>query len=378
MEDQPLYKRIYNALLEKISSGEYAPGARLPAEKELCETFGVSRITSKRALELLADQGLVIRRPGKGTFVNANFQSRGYISSVPAIGLVIPDFSDSFGTKLIYGIEESCTALGYQLVIKRTRDRAKEEEEALNSLAGAAGILLLPIHGDIYNSEILKLVLEKRALVFVDRRMRGLAAPVVTTNNLEAAMDGASYLLQLGHRNMAFFSGPVRHTSTVEDRYQGFIQAFAKFGISHNPAYLCEELSSIWTWPFYSPKGIQADVDIAAKFLKARPEISAAFAAEYSMALIVKAAAETLGRQVPKDFSIITFDAPPAITGIPPITHLAQDEYAIGKTAVETIHRIITRTDTASDGVVIPAKLVVGSSTGPREARKSRQQDSQN
>jgi DNA-binding LacI/PurR family transcriptional regulator len=362
MDIKPFYKRIYDQLREDITSGRLPPGAQVPSEKELCQSFKVSRITSKRALEMLAEQGYISRHPGKGSFVNNSFLQNRKLQS-PTIGFLIPDFSDSFGTKLIYGIEETCTALGYHLILKRTRDRAEEEEQAIKALAnsGAAGILILPIHGEFYNSEILKLILDKRAVVFVDRKMRGLAAPTVTTDNLGAAELGVEYLLRLGHRNVAFYSGPVADTSTVEDRYQGFIKAFAKFGVSYDPAYFYQKLTSIWTYPFHAPERVLADVDLVKEHLAANPEISAAFAAEYSMGLIVREAAEKLGRRVPEDFSILSFDAPSQIAGIPLFTHLCQDEYTIGKQATEILHRIILGSDPASIGdILVTARLISG------------------
>ena len=372
METLPIYKQIYNDLLEKIKSGTIKSGEKLPSEMELCRTYHVSRITSKRALDLLTEQGYIIRFPGKGSFIN-DLLNRGNPVSSKTIGLVIPDFSDSFGTKLIFGIEETCSALGYRLVLKRTRDQATEEEAAINSLSDAAGILLLPIHGEFYNSEILKLILNKRPMVFVDRRLRGLAAPAVTTNNSEAAEEGTRYLLELGHRNIAFFSGPITHTSSIEDRRQGFLRAFAKFKLGHNPLYICQNLSSPWTWPFYSPEEILQDMNIVANHLKTYPEISAAFVAEYFMACIVKTEAENLGKRIPRDFSIVTFDAPQGNLNDFLFTHLLQDEYSMGKKAVETLHQFIMDSSSIQAGdILIPAHLIRGVSAGPENRRQTK------
>ena len=383
METLSIYRQIYNDLLEKIYSGHYAGGSRIPSENELSQVYGVSRITSKRALDLLAEQGIIIRYPGKGSFVNSNYPERGNSSLSRAIGFILPDFSDAFGTRLIYSIEENCKALGYQLLLRRTRDRPEEEEEAIRALSHAAGILLIPVHGELYNSELLKMIIDKRPLVFVDRKMRGLAAPTVATNNLEAAESGTAHLFRLGHRNIAFFSGPVHHNSTVEDRRQGYIQAHTKFAVRHNPAFMCQDLSTAWTGPYYSSESVSKDVDIAIRHLKKHPEISAAFTSEYIIALIIKDAAEALGKKIPADFSIITFDAPPSITEIPPITHIYQDEYAMGKESVAILHRLITQNSSiqnpSSDNpsspvqdIQVSGKLVVGASTGPKTAGKAR------
>jgi GntR family transcriptional regulator len=65
----PLYVQISENLLDKIESGELTPGDRLPSERELSETFGVNRLTLRRAFRVLEDQGLLIRRRGSGTYV---------------------------------------------------------------------------------------------------------------------------------------------------------------------------------------------------------------------------------------------------------------------------------------------------------------------
>src|SRR3546814_12958826 len=63
------YHQVYSILRGWIFDGTYPAGAKLPPEGELCERLGVSRITSRKALDLLVSEGLVRRVQGKGTFV---------------------------------------------------------------------------------------------------------------------------------------------------------------------------------------------------------------------------------------------------------------------------------------------------------------------
>lgn len=67
----PVYIRIAEGLINQIESGELAPGDRLPPERELSEQLGVNRLTLRRALGVLAAQGLIERRHGVGTYVSA-------------------------------------------------------------------------------------------------------------------------------------------------------------------------------------------------------------------------------------------------------------------------------------------------------------------
>lgn len=65
----PLYYQVANVLRHGILDGAYQPGERLGTEAEMCERFGVSRITLRQALDTLGREGLIQRRRGVGTFV---------------------------------------------------------------------------------------------------------------------------------------------------------------------------------------------------------------------------------------------------------------------------------------------------------------------
>jgi GntR family transcriptional regulator len=66
---EPLYSIIANRAEARIRSGQWAPGSRLPSERELCEILDVSRATLRQALAELEERGLISRHQGRGTFV---------------------------------------------------------------------------------------------------------------------------------------------------------------------------------------------------------------------------------------------------------------------------------------------------------------------
>ena len=65
----PLYQQLMMRLKNDILSGAYPPGGRIPSEQWLCDAYGVSRVTVRKALLDLVQEGLLVRRQGKGTFV---------------------------------------------------------------------------------------------------------------------------------------------------------------------------------------------------------------------------------------------------------------------------------------------------------------------
>lgn len=64
-----LYFQLYDILLEKITAGEYKPGELMPTENDLIQTYGISRITVRRAMDMLMNDGLIVKRRGYGTCV---------------------------------------------------------------------------------------------------------------------------------------------------------------------------------------------------------------------------------------------------------------------------------------------------------------------
>src|ERR1700676_501570 len=65
----PMYYQIMRQLLEKIQGGEFAVDSTLPPERELAETYKVSRMTVRQAIIELVNEGILVRRKGIGTFV---------------------------------------------------------------------------------------------------------------------------------------------------------------------------------------------------------------------------------------------------------------------------------------------------------------------
>lgn len=71
----PLHRQLFLVLHDEIARGAMAPGEALPTEQALCDQFGVSRITVRRALADLAEQGYIERRQGVGSFVRRRARS---------------------------------------------------------------------------------------------------------------------------------------------------------------------------------------------------------------------------------------------------------------------------------------------------------------
>lgn len=65
----PVYRTVAGAFMERIGDGRLPPGSRLPSERQLAAEYGISRMTARAAMSLLAQRGYVERRNGSGTYV---------------------------------------------------------------------------------------------------------------------------------------------------------------------------------------------------------------------------------------------------------------------------------------------------------------------
>ena len=105
----PLHRQLFLVLRDQIAQGAFDATGALPKEEALCEQFGVSRITVRRALADLAAEGLVERRHGRGTFLREDL----------ALAREIPTLS------LLEGLRKAATETDVQVLqVSRSRPPA--------------------------------------------------------------------------------------------------------------------------------------------------------------------------------------------------------------------------------------------------------------
>ncbi len=332
----PTYVQIYEDFYAKIISGVYKEGDKLPTEQEICKTYFVSRITVKNALEKLVDKGLICRIAGKGTFVSIAKNDSNFDPNAK-IGLIMCDFGISYGTELIRSIEREVAKNGKSLILKNSRFDKERETKAINELLaqGVEGIILQPTHNDFFNTEVLKLSLNRYPMVIIDRELKGVDLPYVGTDNKASMLNAMNYLFEKGHRNICFITSNPSNTSTLEDRLEGFREAYVRQNLPNSSNNEFFNIRSTSTAP--TPQLIEEDIQAIYEHIVNNPQITCIFAGEYAVCSLVKQALKRANKHIPDDMSLITFDNVSDPFYFTTTTYVKQNEKEIGKKAVETI-----------------------------------------
>lgn len=356
---RPLYETIYQEVLAAIQSGELGAGDRLGTEAELAKRYGVSRITSKRAMDQLAREGLIERRPGRGSFVRAE--------PAPAeprlVGVVIPELSPTYGVRLLASLADGLAASGFDMALALSHGDQAIESEAIRRFRshGVAGFVLFPVNGEYHNAAILRLHLDRLPLVLVDKPLARVQVAAVWSDNEAAGYVATRHLVELGHRRIGFLTSPMAHTETLEERYRGYRRALDEAGVPYAPELTEDHL------PTERVDAVEDDGRYATlvDFLRAHDDCTALVTTEYRIGLAAIQAARGLGWNVPGRVSLVTFDGPFPVDPASQMTHIRQDEGAMGREAVRLLVEQIQGGKSSAERVVIAASLVPGVTTGP-------------
>ena len=95
-----MYKQLAGLLRDRILSGEYEEGQQIPSEIELARDYDISRMTARRAVEVLAGEKLIIRNPGKGSFVSRK-KTPYSISTYTSFSKSLQKLGLTVGTKIL-------------------------------------------------------------------------------------------------------------------------------------------------------------------------------------------------------------------------------------------------------------------------------------
>lgn len=366
-----MYETIYNDLLKGIRDGTYPAGSRLPSEKELAGKYGVSRITSKKAMELLAEGGMVSRMPGRGSFVletaekrisvqhgvmqmpEINIQNSEACLACKTIGVILDSFDSDYGANYLRSMERECSKRGINMLLKCTYGSIEAENQAIESCIeiGVQGLIIMCAQNETYNTTIVKLALDKFPVVLIDRKMQGLSIPCIATDNHRASRELTEMLIDRGHKQLVFVTHASMGTSSIRDRYEGFVEGIMeKAGI--NGCVL--EIPGYNPTPGNSPSGKDSyDENKFKKLLLEHKECTGYLCIEAKLCYLLRKTMKEIG----VTGEIVSFDGTGDTEHEKVVAYVSQDERVMGIMAVDILEKIVSG-ESISEDICVPYKII--------------------
>ncbi|EHB62487.1 MULTISPECIES: GntR family transcriptional regulator [Paenibacillus] len=371
----PLYQQIQDYIKQVIATENMKPGDRIPTEKELMDQFRVSKITVANALTGLANEKIISRVPGKGSFVAKGAETAlAPFSGEPAaraneiseavglIGVIMPSIHDYFAIRLVEGIERALMNEGYRSMIILTHGKLEKEQEAIKELKslGAEGLLIFPIDEENYNEEILGMKLAGFPFVLIDRYLPGVETHYIAADGRKGTRLAVEHLWELGHRNIAICSDSPLQTVTVQERIEGYIEALKDKGALINPAHMITDFK-----PLNELK--DAEAHPLYRYIRNRM-VTAYISLNGRLGVQIYQMARQAGLRVPEDVSIVSFDDPTSIVDEFSIfTHVKQFERDMGYRAAMKLLDVVRNREEVKhySKMIIDPELVVRQTSGP-------------
>jgi LacI family transcriptional regulator len=291
-----------------------------------------------------------------------NRQARGLAGSRSYLLGLVFDAPTLFINDIQQGILSVCSDAGYELVVHACNyesDRLIENVMQFVSRAKLDGVIIVP---PISELDGLKKALDKSGCHFVrfTSETGRESGRLVVTDYLSAITDMTSHLVDHGHREMGFISGPGNNVSSKK-RHEMFVRALASHGLQLSDKMVEEGA-------FTYDSGVSA----AKKLLSRKKRPTAIFAANDEMAFGVMNVADAMGIKVPEDLSVVGFDGTPfSIFVIPSLSTIIRRTDEMSRLAA---HKLLAQINDGMEAArkfetLVSPSFVPRESTGPVPAK---------
>jgi LacI family fructose operon transcriptional repressor len=324
--------------------------------KDVAKAAGVSTATVSR---VLADNGPIraetrerVMRAVTALDYRPNLIARSLRAQKSAkIGLVVSDIRNPFFTAIGRAVEDTAYEQGYSVLMCNTDENPEKEKLYLNILhdENVAGVIFSPTQ---QFSASAKNFHSRIPFVIIDRAVETKEADMVLLDNVRAAYELTSHLIENGYRNFAGLFGNA--STTGKERQRGFQNALNKHGLG--PA----------TVHFIEPR-IKHGYEKTKELLAESERPDAIFTSNSLLTAGAFQAIRDCNLTVPDEVALVGFDETTWGTLVdPPITVIAQPTEEIGRTATELLFQRIAEPERAPKTVIMKGKLQIRGSSAPR------------
>ncbi len=318
----------------------------MTVSKALRDQSDVSAATKTRIKQIAKEMGYVPDSSAQG------LRTR----TTKLFGLIIPSITNPIFARMLYAIEERAHELGYDILIAHTYNLVEREAISIRRLLSRRvdGLFISPVY---------RMETEARAY----RELQTSQTPVVLlgspaafcsqfvsvqTEELAASFAATRHLLELGHRRIAYFTGPLPAT-WAQERYEGFRRAHREAGLEVDDRLV-----------FHAGSTIEDGQKAALQFANEKCDATAIQAVNDLVAIGCAETLQQQGVRIPQDLSLVGFGNVLLAEHFRiPLTTIRQPKYRLGNAAVDTMLRLLR--GEAVENRRLPGELVIRESTAP-------------
>lgn len=319
----PLYLQLANILREQIKTGTIPAGSKLPSEMEMIQQYNLSRLTIRDALAVLANEGLVEKHHGKGTFCKTNILTSQYKIDV-LLNLTdvyfVPNYLQS-----ICGVLEKVNAT---VALHDTQNSADTICGYLEKILveGSDGILIQPSPDALQPPQKLICLFERLyasgiPYIMVDSSYASVPQSYAIMDEYKAGTLAAEHFQQHGHEYLCMIA--LENYADSEQRMSGFVNSLK------NTPYRINNSSAL--------------ADDLATMLEQRPDITGIFCHNDEIAKECYEILNRLNVSIPERISIVSVDDTVIASALtPPLTSIVHPKTLLGEASANALVSIIS------------------------------------
>lgn len=335
--------------------------------KDIAKELNISTSTVSRALTDRWDVNVETRRQvlevaKKLNYIPNPMAIRLLRKRSKIIGLVVPEFQNSFFPTIIIAIQKVLEKEGYQLLITQSNESSEDEEKNLHLLQNSMveGILI-SVTKERENVSLYKEIIESGIpIVFFNRVCTEIDTSKVIIDDVKMAFFAVEHLIYSGRKRIAHFEGP-KTLELSEKRKKGYIDALSKHKFPVDPSLIV-------------PSGVMMEKGYEAmkNLIRQNNIPDAIFAFCDPVAIGVMKALKENGIRIPEDVAIVGFsESRSALLVEPNLTTVAQPLQEIGETAarllIDEINNNINEQPVVHETVKLSACLNIRESSVSRK-----------
>jgi len=246
-----------------------------------------------------------------------------------SIGVITGAIDSPFYCTALRGIEDELDPAGYSALFVSGHWNAVVEAHCIEILRSRRVDGIIALTGQV-TDQVLKTCAKSIPVVITGGKLKAPGLFALNFDNFEGGRQATNHLIELGHRRIAFISGPANHPDAME-RLRGYQTALEEAGIAYDPALVV-------AGQYNEVSGLLA----VGQLLESRQRFTAIFASNDQMAAGAALGLYRSSVRVPDDVSLVGFDdLPTSQFATPPLSTVNQPAYELGRLAACAMLQLI-------------------------------------